>query len=80
MKKALKKEIREMLITSISITLNSVDEKAAAKISKNIDRAAERLTRKFGKKLRVKGKVKEDVKALVGKKKNGLEPVGQDSE
>lgn len=76
MKKALKKEISNMLKTSIMIMLNSIDEKAASKISKSVDKVADRLTKKFGKKFKLKGKVKGNVEELVGKKKKkSLVPV-----
>lgn len=76
MKKALRKEIQSMLITSINITLNTIDEKAAGKISRSIEKTAERLTKKFAKRLKMKGKVKEDVTLMLGKKKKKvLQPV-----
>lgn len=72
MKKALKKEISQMLRTSIAITLNSVDEKAALKIKKTIEKATNRIAKKFGKKAKIKAQ--SGPKALNGKKKN-LTPV-----
>jgi len=76
MKKALKKEIKGMLITSINISLGSIDEKSASKISKSIEKAAEKMTKKFAKHLKVKSKAKADVKDAVSKKKKkGLAPV-----
>jgi hypothetical protein len=76
MKKALRKEIKSMLVTSINITLNTIDEKAAGKISRSVEKTADRLTKKFAKKLKMKGKIKEDVAEMVDrKKKKGLKPV-----
>jgi hypothetical protein len=81
MKKALRKEIKSMLVTSINITLNTIDEKAAGKISRSVEKTAERLTKKFAKKLKMKGKVKEDVNLLMGKKKKkALKPVEAQAE
>ena len=73
MKKKIKKELFNMLKTSITITLNAVDEKATSKISKTIEKASERLAKKFGKNLKTKGKLK--VEKVNGKKKKAaLEP------
>ena len=76
MKKKIKKELFNMLKTSITITLNAVDEKATSKISKTIEKASERLAKKFGKNLKTKAKLKTNVEQLVGKKKRkAIEPV-----
>lgn len=61
-----------MLRTSIGITLNSVDEKAALKIKKTIDKAADRIAKKFGKKAHLQNK--DASKTIKGKKKK-LVPV-----
>ena len=75
MKKSLEKEIKNMLVTSIHITLNSIDEKAASKIKKSVEKTADTLTKKFAKNMKVKGKAKTDVKEIVSKKKKkGLAP------
>lgn len=70
----MKKEIRNMLKTSINITLNAIDEKAANKIARSVDKAAERITKKFVKNLKLKGKHKEEIKGLLHKD-NALAPV-----
>lgn len=76
MKKALKREISNMLKTSMNLTLTSIDEKAAARVKKSVEKAAERLTAKFAKKLKGKGKLKGQVNQMVGKKsKPPLEPL-----
>lgn len=61
-----------MLRTSIAITLNSVDEKAALKIKKTIDKSADRIAKKFGKKAKLQAR--EASKTIKGKKKK-LVPV-----
>lgn len=70
MKKALKKEISQMLIASISVTLNSIDEKAAQKIRKTLSKAASHISKKFLKKVKSQPKAKTQK----GKKKE-LVPV-----
>lgn len=56
MKKAQRKEITNMLKSSITLTLNSIDEKASAKIKKSVEKAVERLSRKFAKNVKSKKK------------------------
>ena len=72
MKKALRKEISNMLKSSITLTLNSIDEKASAKIKKSVEKAVERLTKKFAKNLKGKRKLKGQVNEIVGKKSKTL--------
>lgn len=66
-----------MLKTSINLTLTGIDEKAAVRVKKSVEKAADRLTSKFAKKLKGKAKIKGQVKEIVGKKsKINLEPLG----
>lgn len=71
MKKALKKEISQMLIASISVTLNSIDEKAAQKIRKTLSKTTNQITKKFLKKIKSQPKAKTKNKG----KKPTLVPV-----
>lgn len=68
-----------MLKTSINLTLSTIDEKASAKIKKSVEKAADRITAKFAKKLKGKAKLKGQMNDMVGKKsKQTLEMVGSD--
>lgn len=66
-----------MLKTSINLTLSTIDEKASSKIKKSVEKAADRITAKFAKKLKGKSKLKGQVNEIVGKKaKPSLEVLG----